>query len=212
MPSIVPTLVELARPLPPLTYLAPEGLRPGMRVLVKVRNSGTWGLVLGADPDPPKAQLKPVDAVLDPFPLLPAGLAELLRFAAGYYGCGFAHLVALCLPQGVQADWQTPVSGQQRLCDLRDAGEWNRLMEIGDAWHRGELALPSLFHRRELRGAGLTEVCRTSLPHPVKVNATQGRVLAALEGAGGTLLEVELLQAAKVSASVLGTLEKHGLI
>ena len=40
----------------------------------------------------------------------------------------------------------------------------------------------------------------------------QGRVLAALEEAGGAMLEEELLAAAKVSASVLGTLEKHGLV
>ncbi len=212
MHNLVPTLIELVRPLPPLTYLAPVGLQPGVRVRVKIRNSATWGVVLGHDPNPPKAQLKPVEAVLDPFPLLPPKLEELLRFAAGYYGCGLAHLTAICLPQVVQADWQTPVSETQRLCDLRDAGDWQRLMELGDAWHRNELSLPSLFHRRELRGAGLTEVCRTSLAHPAKVNATQGRVLANLEAAGGFMLETALLQAAKVSASVLGTLEKHGLI
>jgi primosomal protein N' (replication factor Y) (superfamily II helicase) len=209
---MVPTLVELARPLPPLTYLAPEGLRLGVRVRVRVRNSLTWGVVLGPDPRPPQAKLRPVEAVLDPFPLLPPRLQELLAFAAGYYGCGLAHLMALCLPQAVQADWQTPVSGAELLGTLREAGEWHRLMALGDAWHRGELELPSLFHRRELRGAGLTEVCRTGAPHPVKVNATQGRVLAALEEAGGALLETELLQRAKVSATVLGTLEKHGLI
>jgi len=212
MPALVPTLIELVRPLPPLTYLAPEGLQRGMRVRVKVRNSVTWGLVLGPDPQPPQAALKPVEAVLDPFPLLPPRLAELLDFAAGYYGCGLAHLVAVGLPQVVQADWQTPVSGQERLCDLRDAGDWERLAAIGRAWHGSELALPSLFHRRELRGAGLTEVCRTALPHPPKVNATQGRVLAALEEAGGALLERELLETAQVSASVLGTLERHGLV
>lgn len=212
MSLLVPTLIELVRPLPPLTYLAPAGIRPGVRVRLKVRNSATWGVVLGPDPNPPKARLKPVDAVLDPFPLLPPKLEELLHFAAGYYGCGLAHLVAICLPQVVQADWQTPVSGTERLCDLRDAGNWERLMAIGDAWHRNEVALPSLFHRRELRGAGLTEVCRTALPHPVKLNATQGRVLTALEVAGGTLLETALLQAAGVSPSVLGTLEKHGLV
>ena len=209
---MVPTLVELARPLPPLTYLAPAGLEPGMRVRVRLRNSPTWGVVLGPDPRPPKAELKAVDGVLDPFPLLPPALRELLRFASGYYGCGLAHLVALCLPQAVQADWQTPLAGEERLVDLREAGAWDRLRALGEAWHSGELTLPSLFHRRELRGAGLTEVCRTALPHPLKVTATQGRVLSALEAAGGNLLESELLQQARVSASVLTTLEKHGLV
>jgi primosomal protein N' (replication factor Y) (superfamily II helicase) len=209
---MIPTLIELARPLPPLTYLAPEGLQVGMRVHVKVRNSLTWGLVLGSDANPPRAKLKPIEAVLDPFPLLPPKLRDLLKFAADYYGCGLAHLMALCLPQHVQADWQTPLSEGERLCDLRAADSWQRLMDIGDAWHDGRQSLPSLFHRRELRGAGLTEVCRTSLPHPVKVNATQGRVLSALETAGGSMLESELIETAQVSASVLNTLEKHGLI
>ena len=209
---MVPTLVELARPLAPLTYLAPEGLRPGVRVQVKVRNSRTWGVVLGPDPGPLRPGLKAVEAVLDPFPLLPPRLEELLRFASGYYGCGLAHLMALCLPQAVQADWLTPVSATQRLGDLRDRGEWVRLGATGEAWHRGELALPTLFHRRELRGAGPTEVCRTLLPHPLKVSATQARVLGFLEAAGGARLEGELLREAQVSASVLGTLEKHGLI
>ena len=98
--NMVPTLVDLARPLPPLTYLAPEGLQAGTRVEVKIRNSRTWGVVLGPDPGPARAGLKAVEAVLDPFPLLPRKLMELLQFAAGYYGCGLAHLVALCLPPG----------------------------------------------------------------------------------------------------------------
>ena len=112
----------------------------------------------------------------------------------------------------VQADWRTPVAGTARLCDLREGGDWPRLRELGDAWHRGELALPSLFHRRELRCAGLTEVCRTSLPHPLKVTAPQARVLEALEAAGGARLEADLLQEAKVGPSVLATLQKHGLV
>lgn len=209
---MIPTRIELARPLPPLTYLAPEGLSAGVRVRVKVRNSPAWGVVLGPDPKPPAAKLRGIEEVLDPFPLLPPKLRELLVFTAGYYACGLAHLMALCLPQSVQADWQTPVPDGRRLQDLRDAGDWLQLGAIGEAWHRGELTLPSLFHRRELRGAGLTVACRTERPHPAKVTAAQGRVLTLLEEGGGSMVESELLQSAKVSASVLGTLERHGLL
>lgn len=209
--SLIPTRIELARPLPPLTYLAPEGLLPGVRVRVKVRNSAATGVVLGVDPAPPP-KLKAIESVIDPFPLLPPNLRELLEFAGRYYGCGMAHLSALCLPQGVLADWETVLEDGQRLSDLRDAGNWEELRRMGEAWHRGELRLPSFFHRRNMRGAGLTEVRRTDLPHPLKVSALQAKVLTALEEAGGALLESDLLQVATVSTSVLGTLERHGLV
>jgi primosomal protein N' (replication factor Y) len=212
METLVPTRIEVARPMPPLTYLAPQGLRPGTRVRVKVRNGAAVGVVLGPDPDPPKVKLKPVETVLDPFPLLPPKLWDMLAFAGRYYGCGLAHLLPLCLPQAVEADWATLLPSGQRLCDLRDAGLWDQLALEGEAWHRGELALPGLFHRRGLRGAGLTEVRRTALEHPVKVSPAQARVLLALEGAGGAMLESLLLEAGQVGPSVLATLERHGLV
>jgi len=209
--TLIPTRIELARPLPPLTYLAPAGLTPGLRVKVKVRNSPATGIVLGPDPAPPP-KLKTIEAVVDPFPLLPPQLRELLAFAGRYYGCGIAHLMAICLPQGVLADWETDLEDGRKLSDCRDAGDWERLQLLGEAWHRGEVRLPSLFHRRSMRGAGLTEVRRTELPHPAKVSAIQARVLLALEEAGGAMLEPELIQMAQVSVSVLGTLERHGLV
>ena len=212
MDVLVPTRIELARPLPPLTYLAPAGVLPGVRVKVKVRNALAVGVVLGPDPAPPDVKLRPVEAVLDPFPLLPPGLLELLAFAGRYYGCGLAHLLPLCLPQAVEADWTTASPEGPRLDDLREAGAWDRLAELGAAWHRGETAFPGLFHRRGLRGAGVTEVRRTALPNPAKVTAAQAKILLALDDEGGTMLEDLLLQTAKVSLSVLTGLERHGLV
>ena len=212
MSSLVPTRIELARPLPPLTYLAPEGLPPGLRVRVKLRNGNLVGVVLGPDPAPPQVKLRPIEALVDPFPLLPPNLRALLDFAGGYYGCGITHLMALCLPSAVQADWETQLPDGRRLSELRDGSDWATLEGLGRAWHGGELALPSLFHRRSLRGAGVTEVRRTQAPHPLRVTPTQARVLQMLEEAGGAALEEEVLQAAKVGVSVLGTLERNGLI
>ncbi|MBK8794219.1 MAG: primosomal protein N' [Holophaga sp.] len=212
MSPLIPTRIELARPLPPLTYLAPEGLPAGLRVRVKLRSGAAIGVVLGPDANPPKVKLRPIEAVVDPFPLLPPNLREVLAFAGSYYACGIPHLMALCLPSGVQADWETQLPDGRRLSELRDADQWNQLESLGDSWHRGELALPGLFHRRSLRGAGITEVRRTEQPHPMRVTPTQGRVLQALEASGGVLLEEELLNVSKVSASVLTTLERHGLI
>ena len=154
-----------------------------------------------------------MEAVLDPFPLLPPGLLELLDFAARYYGCGLAHLLPLCLPQAVEADWETATP--DGTAPVRPAGRGRlgrRWRALGEAWHRGELALPALFHRRGLRGAGVTEVRRTALPHPPKVTAAQARVLVALEDGGGAMLEALLLEAAGVGPSVLAGLERHGLV
>lgn len=209
---MIPTRIDLPRPLPPLTYLAPEGLPAGVRVQVRLRNSPAWGVVLGPDPESGPHRLKPIDAVLDPFPLLPPKVLALQGFAAGYYHAGLSHVMALALPQSVKADWATPLEDGRRLSDLRDAGDWGALRALGEAWHEGRASLPTLFHRRGLRGAGITEVRRTDQPHPLKVTALQGRVLTALEGQGGAMLEADLLAAAQVGASVLATLERHGLI
>jgi len=212
MESQVPTRIELARPLPPLTYLAPAGLPEGVRVQVRLRSGMAVGVALGPDPEPPDVPLKPVMAVLDPFPLLPPRLLELLAFAGRYYGCGLAHLLPLCLPQAVLADWETQVPGGPRLADLRDQGRWDALVEAGAAWHAGTLRLPSLFHRRALRGAGITEVRLTGLPNPPRITAAQARLLLALEGAGGAMLEGLLLEACATGPGVLANLERQGLV
>lgn len=209
--TLVPTQVQLNRPLPPLTYLAPEGLPAGVRVRVRVRNSLAVGLAMGPEPVPPAAKLRPIDSVLDPFPLLPERLRELQAFTARYYGCLEAHLLPLSLPNALLPHWEAEEDGQ-RLSFHRDRGAWDVLAELGKAWHRDPTLLPTLLHRSALRGAGFTEVRLTGLPHPPRVTPAQAKVLLALEEAGGALMEPELLGAAGVGASVLGTLEKRGLI
>jgi len=208
---LVPTLVQLNRPLPPLTYLAPEGLPAWVRVRVKVRNSSAMGLAMGVDPGNPTMKLRPVEAVVDPFPLLPPGLRELLAFTARYYGCLEAHLLPLVLPQAMLPRWEAEEDGQ-RLSFHRDRGDWQALAELGEAWHRAPAILPTLLHHQNLRGAGFTEVHLTGRPHPPRVTPAQAKVLLALEDSGGALMESELLESAGVGASVLATLEKRGLV
>lgn len=209
--TLVPTRIQLNRPLPPLTYLAPEGLPLGVRVRARVRNSLAVGLAMGPDPTPPAAKLRPVEAVLDPFPLLPPRLLELQAFAARYYGCLEAHLLPLSLPQALLPNWEADEDGQ-RLSFQRDRGAWDVLTDLGEAWHRDPSILPTLLHRALLRGAGFTEVRLTGAPHPPRVTPAQAKILLALEEAGGALMEPDLLESAGVGASVLGTLEKRGLI
>jgi len=210
--TLTPTRIALNRPLPPLTYLAPEGLPPGVRVKVRVRNAAAIGLVLGPDPTPPAAKLKPIEDILDPFPLLPPKLRELAAFAGRYYGATEAQLLPLSLPQVLHPRWETLLPDGRSLAELREAGAWSELVALGEAWHAGRLALPTLMHREDLRGAGLVEVRRTAVPHPSRVTEQQARVLLALEDAGGALMEIELLRVARVTGAVLGTLERHGLI
>ena len=212
VPILVPTRVALNRPLPPLTYLAPEGLPPGVRVKVRLRNAAAVGLVLGPDPSPPAAKLKPIESVLDPFPLLPPKLRELVAFASRYYGATEAHLLPLSLPQVLHPRWETDLPDGRTLIELKEVGAWGELAELGEAWHGGALKLPALMHREDLRGAGLTEVRRTKHPHPSRVTEQQARVLLALEDADGALMEAELLRVARVTQAVLSTLERHGLI
>ena len=210
--NLVPTRIELVRPLPPLTYLAPEGLPAGVRVRVRLRNGAAMGVVLGADPAPPSVKLKAIESIVDPFPLLPPKLRDLLAFAADYYAVGIAHLMPLCLPNVLVPDWEIESDKGVRLRELRDEGRWAGLAALGDSWHRGEEVLRGLLHRRERRGAGLTEVRRTELPHPLKVTPTQAKALSALEGAGGAMLESDLRESTGVSAVILATLEAKGLI
>ncbi len=209
--KLVPTRVQLNRPLPPLTYLAPEGLPVGVRVRVKVRNSLALGLAMGPDPNPPAAKLRPLEMVLDPFPLLPPKLLELQAFAARYYGCLEAHLLPLSLPQALLPNWEADEDGQP-LSFHRDRGSWDVLQALGESWHRDPSILPTLLHRSALRRGGPTEVRLTGAPHPPRVTPAQARLLLALEEAGGTLMEADLLEAAGVGTSVLATLEKRGQV
>ncbi len=210
--NLIPTRIELARPLPPLTYLAPEGIPPGVRVRVKLRNGAAMGVVLGPDATPPSVKLKAIESIVDPFPLLPPNLRDLLAFAADYYAVGVAHLMPLCLPNVLVPDWKVEIEKGVRLADLRDEGRWTELAALGDGWNRGEKPLQGLLHRRERRGAGLTEVRRTGLPHPLKVTPAQAKALVALEEAGGAMLESDLRERTCVSAAILALLESKGLI
>jgi primosomal protein N' (replication factor Y) len=211
--TLIPTQIDLPRPFPPLTYLAPEGLVRGARVLVKVRGGrASWGVVLGADQNPPDIELKPIVTVLDPFPLLPPSLFLLLDFASNYYGCSLAYAMALCLPSGIQADWGVELPDGRRLGELRDSGSWQELAEIGKAWHKGDISLPALFSRRDMRGAGLVETRRTKAPRHDGITKAQSKALDCLEEASGAMLEGELIKKAGVGMTVLNTLERRGLL
>lgn len=88
----------------PLTYRIPDrfvGLAcPGVRVKVPLRRAAKVGLVVELTDDPGCApeRVVEIDEVLDPEPLLPGAVLELIRFAASYYAAPLGTVVRAALP------------------------------------------------------------------------------------------------------------------
>ena len=103
-------LVQVA-PVPPvpaydlLTYRVPESLRgavrPGMRVRMPLGRQTRTGVVAGFAEAAPPGTLRPILAVLDEDPFLPADLLELCRWAARYYLAPLAEVIATIVPAAV---------------------------------------------------------------------------------------------------------------
>ena len=107
--------VAVAVPLPgALTYSVPDGLagllRPGQRVRVPVGRRTLVGVVLRLDDAaPPGVATRPVAAIGDLEPVLPADLLELARFASEYYLAPLGETVAAMIPA------ELPLWGEARV-------------------------------------------------------------------------------------------------
>lgn len=100
---------------------------PGQRVRLHFGRRPEIGLVLAvrATPDIDPARIRPIEAVLDPEPLLPPALLELLHFTARYYHHPLGETVLGVLPPalrkgqplpttvtpGAEARWQSTLTG-----------------------------------------------------------------------------------------------------
>lgn len=95
LPSAVPEALTYSV-APPLAELA----EPGVRVRVRLRGRPRVGLVVerAAEPGCPPERVLPVEEVLDPDPLLPAHVLELVRFAAEYYAAPVGLVVRAAVP------------------------------------------------------------------------------------------------------------------
>jgi primosomal protein N' (replication factor Y) len=212
--QLVPTYIAPARPLPPLTYLAPVELSVGMRVRIKLRNAVIMGVTLGPDINPPQVTLKPIIDVIDPFPLIPKKLWQLLRFTSNYYNCSIADLLPLCIPWTTEVNWQSTIDGYQ-LNELRNCNNWQKLKDFGLGWETGDIKLPDLFCSRKLnklKGNYTINICCSNKIDMPKLTHTQTRVMSILNDVGGTILENTLCNKAKVSLSVIKRLEYRNLI
>ncbi len=118
-----PAYVEVAVPLPldgPLTYEVPESFaalaRPGARARVRVGRRRLVGVIVGRREEPPEGvALRPLEAVVDPRPILPEELLELAAFVSDYYLAPLGEVLRAMLPADL-APW-----GDQRIW-LTDAG------------------------------------------------------------------------------------------
>jgi primosomal protein N' (replication factor Y) len=101
-------LAEVGAPIPlahALTYAVPPSMahavRPGSRVVCELGNRRVVGVVLEVAvraPPPGLRRLKPIAALLDPEPVLPAELLSFLRELAAYYFAPIGEVLRLALP------------------------------------------------------------------------------------------------------------------
>ncbi|MDE2059551.1 MAG: primosomal protein N' [candidate division NC10 bacterium] len=103
-------LADIALPVPPrrvLTYTIPPLLQKqvevGERALVPLGPRLVTGYIVGLRPFGPMdpADLKSIDAILDPEPLLDHHVLELTRYVAGYYLTSWGLVIRTALPPGI---------------------------------------------------------------------------------------------------------------
>ncbi|MBP1619382.1 MAG: replication restart helicase PriA [Acidobacteria bacterium] len=87
-----------------LSYAIPSSdaslVTPGVRVRVRLRGAVRVGLVVDVVDDPgcPIDRVRDLEEVLDPRPLLPAHVMDLVRFAADYYAAPVGTMVRAAVP------------------------------------------------------------------------------------------------------------------
>ena len=173
----------MAVPLPllePLTYEVPPAFAaqavPGARVRVPVGRRRVVGFIVGTRDEPPEGvQVRPLQAVVDPWPVVPAELLDLARFIADYYLAPPGEVLRAMIPTGV-APW-----GERRVW-LTDAGA----LAVPASREEGEivaaLRADGAMKLADLQGAtGLAD-----LPARVEGLRAQGRLAVAEARARGT--------------------------
>ncbi len=87
-----------------LSYRIPEQLAdlavPGARVRVRLRGQRRVGVIVEVVEDPgcPPERVLPIEEVLDPEPLIPPHVVDLIRFAAEYYAAPVGSVVRSAMP------------------------------------------------------------------------------------------------------------------
>ncbi len=165
LPAALPDALSYRIP-PELAELAV----PGARVKVRLRGQVRAGVIVEVVDDPgiPLEKVLPVGEVLDPEPLLPPHVLELIRFASEYYAAPIGTVVRSAIPGALLRLPPPVVHAGARARELLDAAEpaarrlLERVLEArrisvarlrAEGWSRRELdeLLPALAARHALR-------------------------------------------------------------
>jgi primosomal protein N' (replication factor Y) len=96
--------IAFNRPIPPLTYRIPSGMKliPGVRVRVDLRNSETSGIVYRLLKQTDCTYTKPVKEVLDAEPIINEDLMRMAEWIAQYYLCSIGESLWTIIPKGIR--------------------------------------------------------------------------------------------------------------
>jgi primosomal protein N' (replication factor Y) len=153
-------IADVAVPVPlgrPFSYEVPSSLvpvvSPGMRVLCQFGPRKTLGVVLEVsdrEPSFDRSKLRPISAVVDPEPVLPAELLAFLRELAAYYLAPIGEVLRMALPALERTQVRALQEHDRDGKSLRGRKVGGR--EITMVKLRKEVATPSALEGRKLRG------------------------------------------------------------
>jgi len=159
----LPRLAAVAVPLPipaALIYEIPEAFRhlarPGVRARVRVGKRRLTGLVVDLPDEPPAGvEVRPLESIVDPLPVVGRDLLELAEFVSEYYLAPIGEVLSSILPArlrpwGDQRVWLTDAGAIARPAD----DDESRVVETLRA--AGRLSMAELVAR-----TGCTDLART---------------------------------------------------
>ncbi|MEZ5331293.1 MAG: primosomal protein N' [Thermoanaerobaculia bacterium] len=205
-----------------MTYEVPEVFAgqavPGARVRVPVGRRKVTGFIVGVREEAPEGvQVRPLEAVVDPWPVVPEELLELARFIADYYVAPPGEVLRAMIPSGVapwgeRRVWLTDGGAlalpgsreEQRIVEALRAGGTMKLSELQAA--TGLTDLPARVERMRTQGRLAIAETRTRGTRYVQAVELAGGALADLLEACGRSVKgrevVEYLAAAGRPATV----------
>jgi len=109
-------------------YEVPAGMhvRPGCRVRVPLRRASSVGTVLAlreAGAEPPKFAVRPIQALVEPEPLITPVLLKTGEWIAQYYGCGMETVVRSLLPESVRGEENSAKTRRVAVLDAKPAAD-----------------------------------------------------------------------------------------
>ena len=112
----VAVFAGLRGPARTFTYAVPEGMEvaPGHLVRVTLGPRSAGGVVIATDVPAPPSGIRPIEAVIDPAPVLRPYQLMLASWIADRYRCGLADAVRAMVPPGLARRARAPVRVRKR--------------------------------------------------------------------------------------------------